>query len=42
MIPRIFAVAVCIGLALSLARRQRTGLALWSAGAAALLALLPL
>lgn len=38
---RIFVVALCAGLALSLARKRRTGLALISAGAGALLALLP-
>ena len=39
---RLFVCAFCLGLAISLARHQRTGLALVSAGAAALLALVPM
>lgn len=39
---RLFVCCVCLGLALSLARHRRTGMALVSAGAAALLAVLPM
>jgi hypothetical protein len=39
---RIFVVALCLGLALSMAWKGHTRLALISAGAGALLALLPM
>lgn len=38
---RLFVCCVCIGLAISLARHQRTGIALVSAAGAVVLALLP-
>jgi hypothetical protein len=41
LVERAFVCSMCIGLAISLARHRRTGLALVSAAAALVVALLP-